>query len=58
VGFGTSLGPRLWHPTLEALEQEGLVVREEIRTKTPSGRDQVCTILRLNTSPSIVPNQG
>jgi len=51
VGIGTALTPKLWHPVLESLETEGVITRDEIRTKTPSGREQVCTVIRLATTP-------
>jgi len=53
VGIGTALTPKLWHPVLALLEQEGVVIRREVHRKTPLGRDQVYTVLELSTNPPI-----
>ncbi len=51
VGIGTAVSPRIWHPVRDQLIREGLIVQEEIRTRSHVGRDQVYTILRLKTAP-------
>lgn len=52
VGIGTAISPKLWHPVKDALLREGLIVQEEIRTKSSVGRDQVYTIYRLSNTPT------
>lgn len=47
VGIGTALSPKLWHPILNQLISEGVVVRDELPAKSAAGRDQIYTILRL-----------
>jgi hypothetical protein len=48
VGIGTSVSPKLWHPILEQLIKDGVVKREEVRAKSPLGRDQVYIRLSLH----------
>lgn len=52
VGIGTAITPKLWHPILKDLEEAGIIVRTEVRAKSHIGRDQVYTILRLNSTPA------
>jgi hypothetical protein len=47
VGIGTALSPKLWHPILNQLIEEGTIIREELSAKSAAGRDQVYTILQL-----------
>ena len=50
VGIGTAISPKIWHPVKDALLREGLIIQEEIRTRSSVGRDQVYSILRLKTA--------
>lgn len=47
VAIGTSLPPKMWHPVLDALLLEGVVEKKQQTWATPSGRNQVYTILSL-----------
>lgn len=49
VGIGTAISPKLWHPVLEQLINQGEVEREEIHAKSHVGRDQVYTVLHLKS---------
>lgn len=51
VALGTSTRPAIWHSVLNQLIEEGLVDRIQIRppTPTPSGRDQIYTIIQLKS---------
>lgn len=50
VGIGTAISPKIWHPVKDALIREGLIIQEEIRTRSHAGRDQVYSIIRLKTA--------
>lgn len=52
VAIGTSVSSGLWHPILQKLVDEGRVVRESFSAKSPVGRDQTYTIIRLATTPT------
>lgn len=52
VGIGTSITPKMWHPILDKLIEEGLVKR--VARQAPnnvSGRDQTYTIISLAGTP-------
>lgn len=39
VGIGTAISPKMWHPVMKALREQGIVVEEETAAKAPNGRD-------------------
>ena len=47
VGIGTAVSPRIWHPVLENMISTGKIVKNEVRARSPTGRDQVYTVLEL-----------
>lgn len=47
VGIGTGLAPPLWHPVLDNLLLDGVVEKKQFTIQSPSGRNQVYTILSL-----------
>lgn len=49
VGIGPAMPPKIWHPVLNRLIEEGIVLREKQVARTPSGRDLEHTILMLST---------
>lgn len=52
VGIGTSITPKMWHPILDSLIEEGLVKREARQApNNVSGRDQTYTIISLTNTP-------
>lgn len=52
VGIGTSITPRMWHPILDKLIEEGLVKRDARQAPNNiSGRDQTYTIISLASTP-------
>lgn len=50
IGIGTSLPPKIWHPVLDDLIQSGLVVREEVKSNTLSGRPKQSVVLSLKAA--------
>lgn len=52
VAIGTSVSSGLWHPILQKLIDDERVVRETFSAKSPAGRDQTYTVIRLTTTPS------
>lgn len=57
VGIGTALAPKMWHPVMQRLKDDGLVVETEVMAQAPShGRDLTYKKLTLNiATTSIVP---
>lgn len=53
VGIGTALTPKLWHPVMDRLLADGVVIKEEIRAKSTLGRDQTYVVVRLAELPPI-----
>lgn len=47
VGIGTGVPPRFWHPILEQMKKEGLVIVETRSLAAPNGRDQIYKIVQL-----------
>lgn len=52
VGIGTSITPKMWHPILDKLIEDGLVKRDARQAANNiSGRDQTYTIISLASTP-------
>jgi hypothetical protein len=47
VGIGTAIPPKMWHPILEMLHNEGKVKTHTIGERSPTGRDQSYQIISL-----------
>ena len=39
VGIGTAISPKMWHPIMQKLKDEGLVIEDERMAQNPGGRD-------------------
>jgi hypothetical protein len=39
VGIGTAISPKMWHPVMLKLKENGIVVESETVAKAPNGRD-------------------
>jgi len=39
VGIGTAISPKMWHPIMNKLKEEGLVKETEYMAQAPNGRD-------------------
>lgn len=39
VGIGTAISPKMWHPIMAKLKEEGLVKETEVMAQAPNGRD-------------------
>lgn len=48
IGVGTSMPPTIWKPVMLEMIKEGIIKEERVAMSTPSGRQQVYTVLSLN----------
>jgi S1-C subfamily serine protease len=47
IGIGSSLPAKMWHPVLETLIEEGVIVRDNIVALSSTDRQQVYKVLSL-----------
>lgn len=47
AGLGGGWRPKMWHPVLDTLIEEGVIIREKKSLMTPSNRYNTHPILRL-----------
>ncbi len=55
VGIGPAISPKMWHPILQLLKNEGRVVENEEEAKGPTGRDQTYKHLKLIPADQAIP---
>lgn len=55
VGIGTAIPPKMWHPILRRLKQDGHVVETEKTVRSPMNRDLAHRILQLKQNVDLRP---
>lgn len=55
VGIGPAISPKMWHPILDLLKNEGRVIETEEEVKGPTGRDQTHKHLTLVPADQAIP---
>lgn len=51
VGIGTALSPKMWHPVLAKMIDEGVVIKQDVGASGPTGRYQNYVVIRLSSTP-------
>lgn len=56
VGIGTAISPKMWHPIMNRLKEEGIVKESEYMAQAPNGRDLTYKKLTIvNAQTTLVP---